>query len=619
MLLGSGDGTFQPQSAAVTAVGASPNGIVAGDFTGDGRTDLAVVNEYGSSVSVLLGNGDGTFGPQVTYAVGRYPMGIVAGDFNGDGRIDLAVVNYEDYDVSVLLGNGDGTFQPQVTYFLGGEPSWAIADGDFMGDGRDDLAVVSQGSGYVDILLSNSDGTFQPPVSYDLGPNSPYAIVAGDLTGNGRIDLAVANGGDGTVSVLLGNGDGTFQPPVIYQVGHSPVALVAGDFTGDGRLDLAVAGSYYNSATSSEVGVVSVLLGNGDGTFQPPVNYAVEAQPDSIVAGDFTGNGRIDLAVANYGGNTVSVLLGNVDGTFQPPVPYVIASGISVIATADFTGSGRFDVAGASSNSNAVSLLLSDADGTFVSSSQLPINPHAAPLVADVSGDGTDDVLVVDGSGNIIYRQAIPGQPGSFLPPVTVNPGYPSRDITWLPDTKIGPVLASVDAEDNAISFYAYRDGGFVRLDGSLSTGQLPAQIIAAQLDGNGLDDLVVRNAGDGTLSVYLGSSQQRGSRPHGHARSPELHGGLHPTGRPGRLRRPGGRHHGERPARPGRHQRADRTGERLRNLGGGLFAAPETYRAGTGLYAVDTSGGSPVVTSLDATSAVAAGSFLSRRSRPAW
>ena len=232
ILPGNGDGTFQPEPGTGNAVGNSPDAIVAGDFTGNGRTDLAVANEGDNTISVLLSNGDGTFQPQVTYAVGTYPYAIVAGDFNGDGHLDLAVLNLGNYPndgtVSILMGNGDGTFQPQVTYAAGYQPD---------------------------------------------------AIVAGDFTGNGILDLAVANAGlspnfAGTVSVLLGNGDGTFQPQVTYAAGIHPTAIVAGDFTGNGKLDLAVsdAGSYAaNNSLIPGTSGISVLLGNGDGTFQTQV------------------------------------------------------------------------------------------------------------------------------------------------------------------------------------------------------------------------------------------------------------------------------------------------------------------------------------------------------------
>ena len=222
---------------------------------------------------MLLGNGDGTFAPQVTYAVGTDPNGIVAGDFNGDGRLDLAVTNYGDNTVSVLLGNGDGTFEPRSP-MRSGTIRGAIVAGDFTGDGRTDL-VVSDGDG-TQILLDNGDGTFQPASTF--APGISGSLVAADFTGDGRLDLAVAGGGDnGTVSVLLGNGDGTFAPPVTYAVGTDPIGIVAGDFNGDGRLDLAVANQGQILGSS---GGVSVLLGNGDGTFAPPVTYNAERESE---------------------------------------------------------------------------------------------------------------------------------------------------------------------------------------------------------------------------------------------------------------------------------------------------------------------------------------------------
>ena len=593
ILLGNGDGTFQ---AGLRNPG--PSSIVTDDFTGDGRTDLAVVNKDDNTMSVLLGNGDGTFQPQITYPVGSQPEAIVTGDFNGDGRTDLAVVN-NNYSgpgtVSVLLGNGDGTFQPQSIYAVGNGPDSIVA-GDFTGDGRIDLAVANEYANTVSVLLGNGDGTFQPQVTYAVG-SEPDAIAAGDFTGDGRTDLAVANLLDNTVSVLLGNGDGTFQNQVTYAVGSWPGAIVTGNFTGDGRTDLAVANLLDNT--------VSVLLGNGNGTFQNQVTYAVGNTPTAIVTGDFTSDGRIDLAVANEYANTVSVLLGNGDGTFQPQVTYAVGSEPDAIAAGDFTGDGRTDLAVANQFDSTVSVLLGNGDGTFSNPGQFATTPYATPLVADVTGDGTNDVLVVDGAGNILYRQGIPGQPGTFEPPVTVNPGAPSRDIAWVPDTNQGPVLASVDAHDNAISLYAYRDGGFVKV-GSLATGILPAQIIAADLNGNGWDDLVVRNAGDGTLSVFFGT-EFVGPVVNPQSFPPQfLPAVTIPVG-----------------LGVSNVQAVDTTGSGrldlvvtnkltglvsvIRNLGGGAFAPPVPYRAGTGLSAIDP-GSTPEVTSLEATAGVAAG-----------
>jgi hypothetical protein len=604
VLLNNGDGTFQLKENLVA--GSRPYGVVAGDFIGNGRLDLAIPNTASRDISVLMGNGDGTFQPQERFAPGFTAIAIVSGDFNADGRLDLAVTGIDRStgagEVAVLLGNGDGTFQPQATYALGFRPWFDIVAGDFTGDGRLDLAVTgfdrSTGAGEVAVLLANGDGTFQPAVQYAVG-SYPVAIAAGDFAGDGHLDLAVANSGSNDISLLLGNGDGTFQPAKSYAVGLHPNDLLAGDFTGSGRTDLAVAG--YDPETGA--GEVSVMLGNGDGTFRPPVTYTMGSSANFLVAGDFTGNGRLDLALSvtnpNTGYGEVSVMLGNGDGTFQTAQT---VAGNGHLTAGDFNGDGRTDLAVADNITNTVSVLLSNGDGTFAAPGQFVTALRATPVVADVKGDGINDVLVVDGAGDILYRQGIPGRPGTFEPPVTVNPGYPSRDIAWVPNTRDGPLLASVDARDNAVSLYSWRQGGFVRI-GSLATGRLPAQIIAADLNANGRDDLVVRNAGDGTLTVFFNNglgSFLTGFLPF----SPvTLSVGLGASD----------------------VQAIDTTGDGsldlvvanklagqvsiLRNLGDRSFAPPAPYRAATGLSEIDPAG-SPEVTTLEATAGVAAGTF---------
>ena len=277
----------------------TPYSVATQDFNGDGMLDLVVANYFHNTVSILLGNGDGTFQTQSTFATGNYPYTVTTGDFNGDGKLDLAVANYGDNTVSILLGNGDGTFQTQSTFATGAGP-FSPKPGDFNGDGKLDLAVGYNSGNRVSILLGIGDGTFQAYVDFAAGI-IPAQVTTADFNADGKLDLAVASYGGSTVSILLGNGDGTFQTQTSFATGAAPVSAETGDFNGDGRLDLAVPNA--GSAT------VSILLGIGDGTFQANFDFATGLQPFSVTMGDFNADGKLDLAVANLAGNTVSVLL----------------------------------------------------------------------------------------------------------------------------------------------------------------------------------------------------------------------------------------------------------------------------------------------------------------------
>jgi hypothetical protein len=288
--------------------------LVAGDFNGDGIPDLATVD------GVHLGVGDGTFREPLAgmglSAANPEVFAMVSGDFNGDGKLDLVVddLGYNQVDpttIFVLLGNGDGTFQAPKLVATGS--FGAMVAGDFTGDGQLDLAVANPFESTVSVFLGRGDGTFQAPRTYAVGAivwTIPYGIVAGDFTGNGHLDLAVANPGANTVSVLLGNGDGTFQPQVTYAVGTQPTYIVAGDFNGDGKLDLAVA----CQGSDTDPSGVSILLGNGDGTFQSQKWTAAPegSTPDRLVAGDFNGDGKLDLAAAAGNGGNGFVLVSQV-------------------------------------------------------------------------------------------------------------------------------------------------------------------------------------------------------------------------------------------------------------------------------------------------------------------
>jgi hypothetical protein len=338
---------FEARSDAST--GPSPRSVVTADFNGDGKLDLAVANASDNTVSILLGNGDGTLQSRKNYSTGSSPLAVAVGDFNGDGALDLAVVNQQSNTVSILLGNGNGTFQVHKDYNTGSSPA-AVAVGDFNGDGKLDLAVLNQKSNTVSVLLGNGDGTFQARADYNTG-SSPSSIVVGDFNADGLLDLAVANSGSKTVSVLLGNGDGTFQIRQDFAAGAGPASVTAADFNGDGRLDLAVANSNDNT--------VSILLGNGDGAlFQGHTDYAAGNAPNSVMAGDFNGDGILDLAATNGNDNTVSILLGNGNGTFRAHQDFATGTNPQSVIAGDFNGDGALDLAVAGQGSNSVTVLL---------------------------------------------------------------------------------------------------------------------------------------------------------------------------------------------------------------------------------------------------------------------
>ncbi len=364
----SSDGGICFGAPASYPVGSRPWSIATGDFNGDGRPDLAVANGGAGTVGVLLNQGGGHFASQVGYPAGNGPAAVAVGDFNGDGRPDLAVANGGDDSVSVLLGRGDGSFASPVSFPVGTAPG-ALAAADLDGDGRLDLAVVNRQDGNVGVLLGRGDGTFAAQRVYPAGTLAD-AIAVGDFDGDGRPDLAVANMGSemaqnlAGVNVLLNRGGGAFAPAVAYAAGDGPTGVTAGDFTGTGKLDLAVTDNFMTLP-----GAVSVLLHGNPGTFGTAASYPAGvpedgSAPTGVAVGDFNGDGRLDIVVANrteasQGGDTVGVFLNQGAGTFAPQVVYPAASGWAVaIAVADFDGDGRPDLAVVDSYDSTVNVLL---------------------------------------------------------------------------------------------------------------------------------------------------------------------------------------------------------------------------------------------------------------------
>ena len=402
-------------------------GVAVGDLNGDGTPDLVVVNASqngGSSkdgvVGVLLGNGDGTFQNAVAYDSGGIGTNSVAiGDVNGDGYLDVVVANIDSNSVSVLLGKGDGTFQAPVSYNAGPEP-YLYSLADLRSNGRLDIVVSNEPNPYVvSVLLGNGDGTFQTPLGYSGCPQV-FSLTIGDVNGDRLPDLVVTV--PDTVGVALGNGDGTFQAMAYYSSGGQiPEAIAIGDLNGDGYPDLAVANqcTFYCPRDDYE-GPVGVLLGNGDGTFRPPVLYGSHGHfSDSIAIADMNGDGYPDLVVANecqkvdpsadcIGPPEIAVLLNIGNGTFPYHSDFVTGNGEDYeAAIGDLNLDGRPDLVGVNWNAfgngpSTAGVLLNTL--TYKTSTALTSSPNPAQVHQPVIFTAT-----------ITASQAIPdGQVVSF-------------------------------------------------------------------------------------------------------------------------------------------------------------------------------------------------------------
>lgn len=370
--------SFAPQVAY--GAGTLPQSIASGDFNGDGILDLAVANRTDGTISVLLGNSDGTFKSQVVYEAGPYtynnfPASLTAADLNGDGVLDLVMVNNDNDDstITVLLGRGDGTFLLKGSYPSASGLPVALCVGDFNQDGILDVAVTDYLGGQVFVLLGAGDGSFPTKTGFTTG-DTPQAVAAGDFNGDGSVDLVVTNQ-DAPINVLLGKGDGTFNPATSLGSSSNLTLIAIADFNHDGIPDLA-------GASTSATGI-QIFLGKGDGTFNAPIATSTSGDPKAIAISDLNGDGVPDLVVAVSGSNAVVTLLGVGDGTFVAQTPQSTGSGPAAITTGDFNGDGIADLATANTTDASVSVLLNilstsaTSTVTGISPVGLSYPPHA--------------------------------------------------------------------------------------------------------------------------------------------------------------------------------------------------------------------------------------------------
>lgn len=467
-LLGNGDGTFQSQIAVGSVSG--PIALSTGDFNGDGKPDLVIATKNGQ---IVYFQNDGSAFTFSTTAIGTTSVGgIAVGDFNGDGNLDVTATVPSAEQLVVLLGDGKGSFQ--TTYTSHPETPATLAVGDFNGDGKLDLATGSALGlpSTVSILLGVGDGTFKQP-SYAGFPGSSPAIAIGDFNNDGYPDIATADTQDNRVLIKLGNGDGSLESlatlplPIAAGIGGSASA----DFNGDGKLDVAV--TQFNQNSLGITGFISVLPGNADGTFGSPISTQVPTIGISkLVAGDFNGDGKQDIATSTIpatGG--ISVVLGNGDGSFGTAVtnPANVNGTVQYMIGGNFNNDGKADLAvlslGSSNAFSPLNVLLSNGDGTFTTKLVQNVTDIATGLTSgDFNHDGNMDLAVLDPQGavNPDVLVFLGHGDGTFDPPVSYSTSTLfANDITTADFNGDGKADLAVGTEQGIYFFAGNGDGSF--------------------------------------------------------------------------------------------------------------------------------------------------------------
>ena len=623
VLTGKGDGTFNAKQDF--PAGGRPYSVVLGDVNGDGFADIVTANGLTQNVSVLTGNGDGTFSAAESHSVGSTPYSVVLGDVNGDGFQDIVTGNtgFDANNVSVLAGNGDGTFDGQQLIPTGNRPVVSVVIGDVNGDGSNDIVTVNSGgtdAASVSVLVGNGAGSFAP-VDQDVPVrNDPFDIALGDINGDGFDDLLTAHENSGNVSVLTGNGDGKFDSQQTIDLGFQPSDLELADVDGDGFADVVTVGARgygvdgqlavvlgngdgtFNDAPSIEgdssewfsesislalsrarrlagesisidlnndgiedavsisVNGIHVAIGMGDDSFHPVREIVTGHNTVSLAVGDVNGDGSLDLVTANGASDNVTVVAGIGDGSFTEPQDVQVGPNPVAVDIGDINGDGIEDIVTSNhrpGDVGSVSVLVGDGIGTFDSQIDFARGNRVTSTIdviaiSDVNGDGIADIidsggLVLRGRRRTTLRSQhafarlvnIPQAGAPFVFSTfegetwwLTTGGMPNEYMLWSHSDECGTRLRRVFNSRPPVALAATETGVLIRSDSStllyepsinllrhldnpestfdeqlpFTTGDGPGSVVLADVNGDGFQDIVTANHYSGNVSVLTGN-----------------------------------------------------------------------------------------------------------------
>ncbi len=487
----------------------APKSVVIGDIDGDGMADLITANENTNTVSILRNtstNGVVSYASKLDFATGLTQISLAIGDLDGDGKLDLAVLN-QNSSFSILRNtssNGIISFAPKVDFATGFSP-YSLAIGDMDSDGKPDLVVVNASPTRVSVFLNTCTvGSVNFATMVDFGiDSSPSSVAIGDLNEDGKPDLAVAIAFSNKVSVLRNTssiGTLNFAPMINYSVGVNPKSIAMGDLNGDGKFDLAIANR--NSAT---VSLLRNISSNGNISFAPKEDFVTGTNPNQVAIGDMDGNGSLDLVIANDGGNSLSILQNTTSGvyfSFAPKVNFTTGSNPKSVAIGDLTGDGKPDLVTANYTSNTVSVIRNYPKYIPTITSFTPTSGPVGTLVS-LKGSLFNPTI----SKNIVFFGATRA---------TVNSATDTSLVVTVPPGASFSQISELNTDSNLVGFSSgifnptyspnkamvYPSDFSNKLD--FATGLRPESVVVGDIDGDGKPDMALVNDSSNTVSILL-------------------------------------------------------------------------------------------------------------------